>query len=507
MDVRFRHARRRVAGRIGALIAAVLVIPGLTLAPAHAALSGASLPLDTVLSPLDPVLDPVEPVLDPVLSRVLVDPDLSGAGSVTGVGGLLNCVNATSGTVSCGDPLTLADLGGTVTGVLLTADPADGWEFAGWSGGCTGALPTCQLSADALNDALAGTPLAPVAAFVPVDGSGEPNPLCEASGGEAPGIDCDPPVTVLKTKPTVKETSRSADGAGVTRATSATFTFAAMEPKEDGSASTTPTPGATFACRLLKKPATSGAFAACPGSSGTATYNNLTDGTYEFAVQATDAEDNTDLTPETFTWTVDTAAPETVLTSRTKFWVLGRKATFGLDVVAPDVKADMSFQCYLDGAGRDCFSAVRFGSGSHVFSAAATDKAGNEDATPVTHTFTMPVNNTALNHSKGWTKAKVRGTFLNTASITKKKGAKVATKATGIKRIALVASKGKGHGVVKVMLGKKTLKKVNLAQKRDVKKKVVQIARFSTPVSGKVTVQVVSQGKKVVVEGLGIATG
>lgn len=503
MDVRLRHARRRVAGRIGALVAAVLVIPGLTLAPAHAALARASLPL----SPLDPVLDPVDPVLDPldpVLSQVLVDPDLSGAGSVTGAAGLLSCVNATSGTVSCGDPLTLADLGGTVTGVLLTAAPADGWEFAGWSGACSGSSPTCQLSSEALNGALAGTPLAPLATFIPVGGSAEPNPLCEASGGEAPGIDCDPPVTVLKTKPTVKETSRSADGAGVTRATSATFTFAAMEPKEDGSSD--PTPGATFACRLLKKPATTGAFAACPGSSGTATYSNLTDGTYEFAVQATDENGNTDKTPETFTWTVDTTAPETVLTSRTKFWVLARKATFGLDVAAPDVKADMSFQCYLDGAGRMC-PTMTFASGTHVFSAAATDKAGNEDATRVTHTFTMPVNNTALNHSRGWTKAKVKGTFLHTASITKKKGAKVATKASGIKRIALVASKGKGHGVVKVMLGKKTLKKVNLAQTRNVKKRVVPIARFSSPVTGKVTVQVVSQGKKVVVEGLGIATG
>ena len=505
MDVRNSHARRRVAGRIGALVAAVRVIPGLTLAPAHAALSSASLPLDTggVLDPLEPVVDPI---LDPVLDPVLVDPDLSGAGSVTGAGGLLSCVNATSGTVSCADPLTLSDLGGSVTSVLLTATPADGWEFGGWSGACTGSSPTFQLSTEALTGALEGTPLAPVATFIPADGAGEPNPLCEASGGEAPGIDCDPPVTVLKTKPAVKETSRSADGAGVTQATGATFTFAAMEPEEDGSASNTPTPGATFACRLLKKPATTGAFADCPGTSGTATYSNLVDGTYEFAVQATDAEDNTDATPETFTWTVDTTAPQTVLTKVTKFWVLARKATFGVGVASPDTAADMSFQCRLDGAGREC-GTVRFASGTHTFDAAATDKAGNADESPASHSFTMPVNNTDLKHSKGWKKAKVKGTFLKTASTSKKKGAKLSTKATGVTRIALVASKGKGFGTVKVMLGKKTLKKVSLAQKRNVKKKVVPIARFSSPASGKVTVVVVSKGKKVVLEGLGIATG
>ena len=203
---------------------------------------------------------------------------------------------------------------------------------------------------------------------------------------------------------------------------------------------------------------------------------------------------------------MDTTAPETVLTSRTKFWVLARKATFGLGVAQPDGAADVhGYQCYLDGAGRMC-PTVTFGEGTHTFKAAATDKAGNTDETPVAHSFTMPVNNTSLNHSKGWTKAKVKGAFLNSASITTRKGAKLATNETGITRIALVASKGKGFGTVKVMLGTKTLKQVSLAHSRTVKKKVVPIATFSSPTSGKVTVVVLTQGKKVVIEGLGIAT-
>ena len=492
MDVRFRHARRRVAGRIGALVAAVLVIPGLTLAPAHAAL-GSSLAL-------------------PLPSTPAVTPQIDGMGSITGTG--IDCTNTTTGLITCPDSATLGELGNTLTGVIsnplaLTATPAPGWQFDGWSGACTTMATTCTLDATLLTNALTGTPLAPIAEFIPSDGSSEPLPgTCEV--GVA---DCTPPVTALTGKPTVKSSTEPGVGAGVTRETSATFTFKAYEPVEDSDpprASTTETEGATFECKLAKTSGadtTNPAFTACPGTTkGTATYTGLTDGTYQFSVRAVDADGNEDTTPESFSWTVDTTAPETVLNTKPRFWVLARKAAFGVDVAGSDSARDMSFQCYLDGAGRDCFSAVRFGSGSHVFSAAATDKAGNEDATPVTHTFTMPVNNTALNHSKGWTKAKVKGTFLNTASITKKKGAKVATKATGIKRIALVASKGKGHGVVKVMLGKKTLKKVNLAQKRNVKKRVVPIARFSTAVSGKVTVQVVSSGKRVVIEGLGIAT-
>jgi len=477
-----------VAGGIGALVAAVLVIPGLALAPAHAALSSSS-----TLSTTG--------VLDPVTE--LVTPVISGAGTVSGPG--LSCINTTSGQATCTDSITLSDIGGSLTSVLLAAAPADGWQFGGWSGACSGMSTTCAVDATALTGALSGTPLAPLATFIPADGSDDPLPgTCEI------GIaDCTPPVTRLTGKPSVTKTSRAADGEGVTRQTTATFTFQAFEPVEGSDppvAGPTQTEGATFECKLLEKPATTPDFAACPGgTAGSASYSALTDGTYEFSVRALDAHGNKDATPETFTWTVDTTAPETVLNTRTRFWVLARKATFGLDVDAPDVASDVIFQCYLDGAGRAC-PTVKFASGTHTFGASAEDRAGNADETPVTHTFTMPVNNKALNHSRGWTKAKVRGTFLKTASITRKKGAKLATRATGITRIALVASKGKGHGVVKVMLGKKTLKKVSLAQKRNVKKKVVPIARFSTPASGKVTIHVISKGKKVVVEGLGIAT-
>lgn len=485
-----RLARRpRRAGRLAALVAAGLVIPGLTLAPAHAALSAGA--------------------LLPDLTTPVVTPKLDGAGSVTGTG--ISCTNTTSGTLTCPDSATLGELDGPVIGTIsepltLTATPATGWEFAGWSGDCTGTSPTCTLSAATLTSAVTGTPLEPVATFVPAGGSSEPLPgTCEI--GVA---DCTPPVTKLNTKPTVVKTSRTSDGAGVTRTTSATFTFQAFEPVKGSDppvASSTPTEGATFECRLKKPATTAPAFAACPGiTSGTTSYTALTDGTYEFSVRAVDAEGNEDATPETFTWTVDTTAPVTELTKVTRFWVLARKATFGLGVAAPDAVADTTFQCYLDGAGRECLT-VKFASGTHTFGAVATDKAGNTDQTRATHTFTMPVNNTALNHSRGWSKAKLTGAFLNTASVSKKRGARLTTKASDVRRIVLVASKGKGHGTVKVMLGKKTLKKVSLASTRNVKKRVVPIARFSAPVSGKVTVVVVSQGKKVVLEGLGLATG
>lgn len=370
--------------------------------------------------------------------------------------------------------------------------------------GIVGILVAAALAASGLAPAHAAVPV--TLPGVPLPGAGEPLPgTCEV--GVA---DCTPPVTKLTGKPAVKPSSRQSDGAGVTPATTSAFTFQAYEPAEGSdppAASATPTEGATFECKLVKVPATTPDFAACPGTTaGAASYTGLTDGTYEFAVRAADAAGNKDATPETFRWTVDTTAPMTVFTNRPTSWVLARKATFGLDVTAPDQKSDMSFQCYLDGAGRQC-PTVAFSSGTHTFRAVATDQAGNTDKIGVSHTFTMPVNNKSLSHSKGWTKARLKGAFLGTGSITKRKGAKVATRANGITEIALVASKGKGFGTVKVMLGSKTLKKVSLASRKGVKKKLIPVATFSSPVSGKVTAQVVSQGKKVVVEGLGLATG
>jgi uncharacterized protein (UPF0254 family) len=59
---------------------------------------------------------------------------------------------------------------------------------------------------------------------------------------------------------------------------------------------------------------------------------------------------------------------------------------------------------------------------------------------------------------------------------------------------------------VKVYLDKSLLKKVSLAAKTTKKKKVVNVASFATATSGKLKVVVTSKNKKVVIEGLGIAS-
>ena len=78
--------------------------------------------------------------------------------------------------------------------------------------------------------------------------------------------------------------------------------------------------------------------------------------------------------------------------------------------------------------------------------------------------------------------------------------------ARGLRRLALVATKGPGHGAVTVYLGTTLLKEISLQAGSRHRRQVLTIARFSAPQSGKVRVVVASQGKPVRVEGMGVAT-
>ncbi|MCU0491012.1 MAG: lamin tail domain-containing protein [Chloroflexaceae bacterium] len=90
------------------------------------------------------------------------------------------------------------------------------------------------------------------------------------------------------------DTVLTVNPANPTNSTSASFGFS-------GSDNLTPAANLTFACSL-----DGAAFAPC---SSPVSYDNLSDGTHTFAVQAVDEAGNVDPTPATVTWLVDTIAP------------------------------------------------------------------------------------------------------------------------------------------------------------------------------------------------------
>jgi hypothetical protein len=171
--------------------------------------------------------------------------------------------------------------------------------------------------------------------------------------GEA---DTSPPDTTITSRPASPSTSASAS-----------FGFSSSEPDS------------TFECSL-----DGAAYTACTSPR---TYTGLTEGSHNFQVRATDASGNTDPTPASETWSVDTVAPETTIDSGPSGTVSVRSATFTFS--SPEVSS--TFECSLDGAAfGSCTSPKDYtglSNGSHTFRVRAKDSTGNTDATPASRTW------------------------------------------------------------------------------------------------------------------------
>jgi hypothetical protein len=153
-----------------------------------------------------------------------------------------------------------------------------------------------------------------------------------------------------------------------TSATSASFAFSSSEA------------GSSFKCSIDGSP-----FGAC---SSPAAYSSLAEGAHTLEVKATDAAGNTDPTPASYGWTVDTSAPETSITSGPPDPTTDTSATFAFS----SSEAGSSFECRLDGSAfaactsPDVQTAV---AGTHTFEVRATDPAGNTDQSPASYTWTI----------------------------------------------------------------------------------------------------------------------
>src|SRR5437773_1255070 len=168
---------------------------------------------------------------------------------------------------------------------------------------------------------------------------------------------------------TPPDTTLTATPPAVTNSASASFTFAATEA------------GSTFQCAL-----DGGGFAPCASPQ---TYSALASGNHTFQVRATDPAGNTDPTPASFTWTVDTVAPDTIITATPPAVTNSASASFTFAAT----EAGSTFQCALDGGGfAPCASPQTYSalaSGNHTFQVRATDPAGNTDPTPASFTWTV----------------------------------------------------------------------------------------------------------------------
>ena len=185
-----------------------------------------------------------------------------------------------------------------------------------------------------------------------------------------------PSVKIDRTPPNTKFTSSPKTWL---RSTVAVFKFAGTDIGGSGVAS--------FECTL-------GAFAAAPDQArsssdacaDTMPFAGLSQGRYTLLARAVDAAGNVDSTPATVTFTVDTIAPDTSITSGpTK----GSRPAFSFASSSADAA---TYQCRFDSAKWGaCTSPVAsskaLSRGSHTFSVRAADAAGNVDASPAVKSF------------------------------------------------------------------------------------------------------------------------
>ena len=157
--------------------------------------------------------------------------------------------------------------------------------------------------------------------------------------------------------------------AGPTSSPAPSFTFSS------------PDATATFQCNL-----DGGAYAACASPKA---YTGLADGPHTFNVRAVDAAGYVDPTPATRSFTVDTVAPDTSITSAPTGTVTSSAASIAF--TSPDATA--TFQCSLDAAAyAACASPKSYSGladGPHTFQVKAVDPAGNVDPTPASASWTV----------------------------------------------------------------------------------------------------------------------
>ncbi|MDX6439924.1 MAG: large repetitive protein, partial [Gaiellaceae bacterium] len=177
-------------------------------------------------------------------------------------------------------------------------------------------------------------------------------------------------VTVDRTRP---QTTIDSNPAAITNQTGAAFAFSS----NDG--------GATFEVRL-----DGGAWIP---SASPKIYSGLAEGPHTFDVRATDAAGNADLSPASYAWTVDTTAPNTMITGTPASPTNSTGATFSFS----SSEGSSSFECRIvGGPWSACVTPQSYASlteGTHTFEVRATDAATNTDATPASFSWTIDFTN------------------------------------------------------------------------------------------------------------------
>jgi acid phosphatase type 7 len=141
---------------------------------------------------------------------------------------------------------------------------------------------------------------------------------------------------------------------------------------------------------------------------------------------------------------------------------------------------------------------------TYCFRATATDAEGNVSSPSQEECTAVLFDDAGLDHRGGWAEKEGNGYYSETYSRTKRHGATLLLKGVSAKRLAIRATTCSRCGVINVFFGGKLLRTVSLRGKVS-PKRLIPVARFDETRTGALRVKVVSRGKLVRIDALGVS--
>jgi hypothetical protein len=154
-------------------------------------------------------------------------------------------------------------------------------------------------------------------------------------------------------------------------------------------------------------------------------------------------------------------------------------------------------------------SAVYKGSAGYTycFRVRAEDRAGNVSTWSSKRCTSRPLTADQLAYTRNFTRYTPLGAYTNTAYWTMTAGARMKRTSIYGQQIALVALTCPECGSVRVSWNGVPVKTVNLWSASKKRAQVIKVLSFGSPRSGTLTVDVLTNGKYVVIEGVGVYNG
>ncbi len=141
---------------------------------------------------------------------------------------------------------------------------------------------------------------------------------------------------------------------------------------------------------------------------------------------------------------------------------------------------------------------------TYCFTVTATNGVGLTTASPE-RCAALPMHAVTLTAKGTWAKKTKSGHYLSRYRITRVKGATLLRSGVTVKRLAIVATRGKGMGTVSVWIGTTKIKTIKLAATTTRRRQVISVTNFTKVRKGTVKITVESVGKPVIIEGLAVS--